>query len=235
MDVFSLIYSYKEVIAQQVFTPFRYCLVNSFKSLFCKCFKTAKSNFILYLLQYDGIYMLKTGENSSAEPELVLFTSTVNRSISEFLMLEKSLMESNFKGIMKGSHSSHSHHNSFRYDLTAPKVRFYVLLSGINGPSKLLREFNEGKIKNGTFSWRSWLETYLRQVCSKVELCNLPELQEFLAYGQTGNDALVKLDSQPSLHRIEKVGILYPAPAPATTPCCLFLLLTVSYFAAVDQ
>ncbi|KAK6629673.1 hypothetical protein RUM43_003491 [Polyplax serrata] len=131
----------------------------------------------VYSVQYDGIYMLKTGENSSAEPELVLFTSTVNRSISEFLMLEKSLMESNFKGIMKG----------------------------IIGPSKLLREFNEGKIKNGTFSWRSWLETYLRQVCSKVELCNLPELQEFLAYGQTGNDALVKLDSQPSLHRIEKL------------------------------
>lgn len=49
------------------------------------------------------------------------------------------------------------------------------------------------------------LETFLRQICAKVEIANSSELHEFLAYGQNGADALEKKDSEPSLQRIDKV------------------------------
>lgn len=60
---------------------------------------------------------------------------------------------------------------------------------------------------SGTFSMKSAFESFLRQLCSKHDISNSSELQEFLAYDLNGGgDTFVKKDLESS-QRIDKVSI----------------------------
>ncbi|KAL0274583.1 UNVERIFIED_CONTAM: hypothetical protein PYX00_002682 [Menopon gallinae] len=136
------------------------------------------SPYILYSIQYDGIYKLKD-QNNSEESELVLQTTVVKRKFQEFVKLQSRLEECSYlRSAMKG----------------------------VRGPSKWLNLAFSGKTdESNPGNRKQALEQFLQQLCSKVEICAAPELHEFLAYGSSGNKALFKKDTESSIRRIDKV------------------------------
>lgn len=135
--------------------------------------------YVLYSIQYDGIYMIKDQNNQEDEPELILQTTITKRRFQEFLNLHSRLEENN---------------------------NLKAALRGIKGPSKWLNLPFSGKTdESTTSSRRPVLELYLQQLCSKVEISTTSELHEFLAYGYNGNSTFVKKDSDFSIQRIDKL------------------------------
>ncbi|CAG7815828.1 unnamed protein product [Allacma fusca] len=136
----------------------------------------SSGNFILYCIQYEGVYV---EENDDGQLEkLVLRTTTIKRRFQEFLMLQSHMEESS---------------------LWRPHIK------GIKAPNKWLN-LSFTKSESTNLSQRKInLEKYLQQLCYHPVLGFCPQLRQFMAYGEEGFQAFASSDAIP-LHRFDKLA-----------------------------
>ncbi|XP_035209763.1 uncharacterized protein LOC118184218 isoform X3 [Stegodyphus dumicola] len=131
--------------------------------------------YTLYCIQYSGIFH-DTG-NSSETPQFVKHVVSIKRRFREFLALQSRLEDN-------------------------PSLKSY--LKGIKGPSKWLALPFSNLDKKNITERKSFLESYLKELCSQGPIAQSSELQEFLAYGGDARIAFAKKATDIGVPRIDK-------------------------------
>ncbi|XP_035209756.1 uncharacterized protein LOC118184218 isoform X2 [Stegodyphus dumicola] len=132
--------------------------------------------YTLYCIQYSGIFH-DTG-NSSETPQFVKHVVSIKRRFREFLALQSRLEDN-------------------------PSLKSY--LKGIKGPSKWLALPFSNLDKKNITERKSFLESYLKELCSQGPIAQSSELQEFLAYGGDARIAFAKKATDIGVPRIDKM------------------------------
>ncbi|CAH1248074.1 SNX19 [Branchiostoma lanceolatum] len=122
--------------------------------------------YTLYRVQYETTIMVPTeGEPGQEVYEPITTTMSVRRRFREFITLHVALEEN-------------------------PKYR--KIMKNVKGPNRLFYLPFGNMDKNTIRQRRGQLQDFLGELCSKPEVCQSKELQEFLAYGRDGSIAFVR-------------------------------------------
>ncbi|XP_078665523.1 uncharacterized protein LOC144907952 isoform X2 [Branchiostoma floridae x Branchiostoma belcheri] len=122
--------------------------------------------YTLYRVQYETTILVPMeGEEGQELFEPITTTMSVRRRFREFITLHAALEEN-------------------------PKFR--KIMKNVKGPNRLFHLPFGNMDKNTIRQRRGQLQDFLGELCSKPEVCQSKELQEFLAYGRDGSIAFVR-------------------------------------------
>ncbi|XP_078585050.1 uncharacterized protein LOC144867149 [Branchiostoma floridae x Branchiostoma japonicum] len=122
--------------------------------------------YTLYRVQYETTILVPMeGELGQEAVEPITTTMSVRRRFREFITLHVALEEN-------------------------PKFR--KIMKNVKGPNRLFYLPFGNMDKNTIRQRRGQLQDFLGELCSRPELCQSKELQEFLAYGRDGSIAFVR-------------------------------------------